>query len=129
VKGFREFLLRGNLVELAVAVIVGTAFAAVVKAFTDILLDIIGKVGGQPDFSRVSVAGISLGPFLSALFAFLLTGFVLYFFVALPYNRLTQLRRAGEQAAAPPSTEDLLTEIRDLLRDRQQRGPTDRSGA
>ena len=50
-KGFREFLLRGNLVELATAVIMGTVFAAVVKAFTDMIMDVIGKFGGVPDFS------------------------------------------------------------------------------
>ena len=52
--GFKDFLLRGNLVELAVAVIMGTTFGAVVKAFTDMLIDIIGKVGGVPDFSSTS---------------------------------------------------------------------------
>lgn len=127
-RGFKEFMTRGNLVELGVAVIIGTAFAAVVKAFTDILLDIVGKIGGQPDFSRVSVAGLSLGPFLSALFAFLLTGFVLYFFVVLPFNKLSAAREEKEPAVAA-STEELLTEIRDLLRDRslpprQDRSPT-----
>ncbi|HET9872254.1 MAG TPA: large conductance mechanosensitive channel protein MscL [Propionibacteriaceae bacterium] len=116
-RGFKDFLMRGNLVELAVAVIIGTAFAAVVKAFTDILLDIIGRIGGQPDFSRVSVAGISLGAFLSAAFAFLLTGLVLYFFVVLPYNKLSTLRKNDEPEVAA-SSEDLLAEIRDLLRDR-----------
>jgi large conductance mechanosensitive channel len=116
-KGFRDFLLRGNLIELAVAVIIGTAFAAVVKAFTDILLDIIGKIGGQPDFSRVSVAGIGLGPFLSALFAFVLTGLVLYFLVVLPYNKLSNVRKKDEPEV-PASSEDLLAEIRDLLRNR-----------
>jgi large conductance mechanosensitive channel len=116
-KGFKEFLMRGNLVELATAVIIGTAFAAVVKAFTDVLLDIVGKIGGQPDFSSVSIAGISLGPFLSAVFAFLLTGFVLYFFVVLPFNKLSNFRKRDEPEVAA-STEDLLAEIRDLLRDR-----------
>lgn len=116
-KGFKAFLMRGNLVELAVAVIIGTAFAAVVKAFTDILLDVVGLVGGQPDFSHVSIGGISLGAFLSTLFAFVLTGFVLYAFVVVPYNKLTTLRKSDEPAVAA-STEDLLAEIRDLLRDR-----------
>ena len=51
-KGFRDFLMRGNLVELAVAVIMGTAFAAVVKAFTGMIMDLIGKVGGKADFSK-----------------------------------------------------------------------------
>ena len=113
--GFKDFLLRGNLVELAVAVIMATSFGAVVKSFTDLLLDVIGKVGGVPDFSQVSVVGISLGAFLSALLAFLLTGFVVYFFVITPYNKFSELRKKDEPEAAA-STEDLLAEIRDLLK-------------
>ena len=62
VTGFKEFLLRGNLVELAVAVIMGTTFGAVVTAFTAMLMDIIGKAGGVPDFSSTSVAGITCWP-------------------------------------------------------------------
>lgn len=121
-KGFKEFLMRGNLIELATAVIIGTAFAAVVKAFTDILLDILGKIGGQPDFSSVSVAGISLGAFLSAVFAFFLTAVVLYFGLILPYTKLTEIRKA-EEPAAPASSEDLLAEIRDLLREQSGKAP------
>jgi large conductance mechanosensitive channel len=118
--GFKEFLLRGNLVELAVAVIMATSFGAVVKSFTDLLLDVIGKVGGVPDFSQVSIVGISLGAFLSALLAFLLTGFVVYFFVITPYNKFSDLRKKEDPAAAA-STEDLLAEIRDLLKAQNER--------
>lgn len=117
-KGFKEFLMRGNLVELAVAVIIGTVFAAVVTAFTDLLLDLIGKIFDMPEFSKAVVAGVNLGPFLSALVTFLLTAFVVYFFVVKPYNALRdRMKKEDEPAAATP--EELLTEIRDLLKDRQ----------
>ena len=119
-KGFRDFLLRGNLVELAVAVIIGTAFAAVVKAFTDMITDVIGKFGGTPDFSQESVAGIHVGAFVTAVLSFVLTAAVVYFLVVTPYNRLSaRLKQEQDQPEAAPAVkaEDLLTEIRDLLRD------------
>ncbi|MDN5763486.1 MAG: large conductance mechanosensitive channel protein MscL [Microlunatus sp.] len=113
--GFKSFLLRGNLVELAVAVILGTTFGAVVTAFTQMIMDVIGKFGGVPDFSSTSVAGISVGAFLSALLAFILTAAVVYFFVVTPYNKFSQINKKDEPEAAA-SAEDLLAEIRDLLK-------------
>lgn len=124
-RGFREFLLRGNLVELAVAVIIGTAFAAVVESFTAMIMDIIGKIGNVPDFSSRSIAGISVGAFLTALLSFVLTAAVVYFLVVVPYNKLSErLRFAADSAAAEPAvtSEDLLTEIRDLLREQARPG-------
>ena len=117
-KGFRDFLMRGNLVELAVAVIMGTAFAAVVKAFTGMIMDLIGKVGGKADFSTVSIAGISVGVFITALLSFVLTAAVVYWLVVIPYNRVSaRLKALEEQPESAPAvtSEDLLTEIRDLL--------------
>lgn len=119
-KGFKDFLMRGNLIELAVAVIMGTAFNSVVKSFTDLLLDVIGRVGGRPDFSKASIAGISLGAFLSSVFAFVLTAVVVYFAIVVPYNKLASLRKKDEPEVAA-STEDLLGEIRDLLKEQNER--------
>ncbi|MGI3783162.1 MAG: large conductance mechanosensitive channel protein MscL [Janthinobacterium lividum] len=122
-KGFRDFLMRGNLVELAVAVIIGTAFTAVVKAFTDMITDLVGKVGGVPDFSNRSVWGISVGAFVTAVLSFVLTAAVVYFLVVIPYNRVSaRLKELEDEPKAAPAvtSEDLLTEIRDLLR--QQAG-------
>jgi large conductance mechanosensitive channel len=118
-KGFREFLLRGNLVELAVAVVIGTVFAAVVKAFTDMIMDVIGLFGGVPDFSQVAVAGINVGAFLSALLTFLLTAAVVYFLIV-PYNRLSEITK-GDDSEVAASTEDLLVKIRDLLKEQNRR--------
>ena len=118
-KGFRDFLMRGNLVELAVAVIMGTAFAAVVKAFTGMITDLIGKFGGKADFSSTSVYGISVGKFITAVITFVLTALVVYFAVVVPDNTVTaRLKKAEDQTEATPAvtSEDLLTEIRDLLR-------------
>ena len=113
--GLKDFLLRGNLIELAVAVIMGTTFGAVVKSFTDLLMDVIGKFFGTPNFSQVAVGGVNLGAFLSAVFTFVLTGLVIYFFVIVPYNRLSEITKKEDPDVAA-SAEDLLAEIRDLLK-------------
>jgi large conductance mechanosensitive channel len=121
VKGFKDFLMRGNLVELAVAFIMGTVFAAVVEAFTKIILDILGLIVQVEGLSDMRVAGINIGNFITALITFLLTAAVLYFFVVVPYNRLSAIRKVEEPAQAA-SSEDLLAEIRDLLREQSSRG-------
>ena len=122
-KGFRDFLLRGNLVELAVAVIMGTVFAAVVKSFTDMLLDVVGLFGGVPDFSNQSVFGIRFGAFLSALLTFVLTAVVVYFLVVIPFNKFSEITKKDDPEVAA-STEDLLAEIRDLLKEQNQNRQT-----
>jgi large conductance mechanosensitive channel len=116
-KGFRDFLLRGNLIELAVAFIMGVVFAAVVEAFTRIILDLLGLVVRVEGLSGIAFAGVNVGNFLTALITFLLTALVLYFAVIVPYNRLSELRKKDEPGKAA-SSEDLLSEIRDLLRER-----------
>lgn len=118
--GLKEFLLRGNLIELAVAVIMATTFGAVVKSFTDLLLDVVGRFVGTPNFSQVAVAGINLGAFLSALFTFVLTGLVIYFFVITPYNKFSEITKKDDSEVAA-SSEDLLAEIRDLLKEQAGR--------
>jgi large conductance mechanosensitive channel len=119
-KGFRDFLLRGNLIELAVAFIMGVVFAAVVEAFTKIVLDILGLVVRVEGLSDIAVNGVNIGNFLTALITFALTALVLYFAVVVPYNKLSALRKKDEPEKAA-STEDLLGEIRDLLRERNTR--------
>ena len=120
-QGFKDFLMRGNLVELAVAFIMGTVFAAVVQAFTAIILDALGLVVQVRGLSDLTVVGINVGTFLTALITFVLTAAVLYFFVVVPYNRIRALRRDEEPAPAV-SSEQLLTEIRDLLRQQHRQG-------
>ena len=118
-KGFKEFLLRGNLIELAVAFVIGGAFATVVTAFTTMFMDIIGKLGGTPDFSAWNPGGISVGPFLTALVAFVILAAVVYFGVVLPYNKAKSLFEEEPTDEAAPSAEDLLGEIRDLMKERR----------
>lgn len=115
-KGFKEFLMQGNLIELAVAFVIGGAFATVVEKFTAMFMDILGKIGGKPNFSTVNVAGINVGPFLTALVAFVIVAAVIYFFVVKPYQAY-KARKPAEAAPVDPQVE-LLTEIRDSLRAR-----------
>jgi large conductance mechanosensitive channel len=94
-KGFREFLLRGNVVDLAIAVVIGAAFGAVVAAFVaDFITPLIAAIGGQPDFSALSFtvnkSHFLYGHFINALLAFIIIAAVIYFFVVVPYNRLMQ---------------------------------------
>lgn len=112
-KGFKEFLLQGNLIELAVAFIMGTAFAEVVQTFAGIITDIIGKFFAVDAFSQTQVAGINIGAFITAVIMFLISSFVLYFAVVTPYNKYKSMR--GLEEAAEKSEAEILVEIRDLL--------------
>jgi large conductance mechanosensitive channel len=103
-KGFKEFMLRGNVVELAVAVVMGAAFTAVVTAFVkDLLTPLIAAIVGAPDFSAIAVdvngSKLMIGDFMNALFSFLMIAVAVYFFVVLPVNALVARIRRGE---APP---------------------------
>ncbi|RCK70821.1 hypothetical protein DT076_05390 [Desertihabitans brevis] len=122
VKGFRDFLLRGNLIELAVAFIMASAFTAVVTAFTSIITDLIGLLFDVPDFSTTSVGGVSVGGFINAVIAFVVIAAVLYWGLVKPYQKFQQRqksRQPGDVEETPYSTtESLLVEIRDLLRGR-----------
>jgi large conductance mechanosensitive channel len=112
-KGFRTFIMRGNVVDLAVGVIIGAAFSAVVDSLVkDMISPIIGLLGGQPDFSSITIGSVKIGNFVNAIEAFLIKAAGVYFLVVLPFSRF-----AARIAATPPPTasEDLLREIRDLL--------------
>ncbi len=124
-KGFKDFLLRGNVIDLAVAVVVGTAFGLVVNAFaTDFLGGIIGAIGGTPDFgdAGVSVNGskIVIGSTITQLINFVIVAAAVYFFVVVPVNKLMERRKRGGEPEVEAPSEDivLLQEIRDLLRAR-----------
>jgi len=119
--GFKNFILRGNLVELAVAFIMALAFAAVVKATVDLLMGIIGKAGGNPDFSTFRPGGLLLGVWITAVVAFLITAAVVYYAIVVPYTKAKDRYFPAEPEGAPADVA-LLTEIRDLLL--QQNGGT-----
>lgn len=106
-KGFRDFILRGNVVDLAIAVVIGAAFTAIVNALVgDIINPLIAAIVHKPDFSALilNVNGgiIKYGDFLNALISFLIIAFVVYFFVVLPVNTL--LAKFHPKVVAPPST-------------------------
>jgi large conductance mechanosensitive channel len=121
-KGFKDFVMRGNLVELAVAFVIGAAFGKVVTATVAVVMDLIGKIGGTPNFSTYKPAGIHLGAWITAVIAFLILAAVVYFLVVTPYNTLQSLMAKGEEAAPPSPDIALLTEIRDLLAGRPGTG-------
>ena len=121
-KGFRDFLMRGNVVDLAVAIVIGVAFGAVIAAFsTDFIGGIIGAIGGTPDFGNAGVtvndSKIVYGSTVNALINFVIVAAAVYFVVAVPMQALAS-RRAGATDAETPAPSDeamLLTEIRDLM--------------
>jgi large conductance mechanosensitive channel len=119
-KGFRTFLLRGNVIDLAVGVIIGAAFGAIVDSMVkDLITPILGLIGGSPDFSAIKVGPVLLGNFLNALIAFTLKAAGLYFLIVLPFSSFAARMAAEPPPPAPPTPEIvLLTEIRDLLKQR-----------
>ncbi|WP_110183102.1 MscL family protein [Nocardioides solisilvae] len=118
--GFKNFIMKGNLVELAVAFIMATAFAAVVTATVALIMDLIGKVGGTPDFSSWTPGGVSVGAWLTALISFLILAAVVYFLIVTPYTKAQErfFPKKPEEEGTPADVA-LLEEIRDLLRARQ----------
>jgi large conductance mechanosensitive channel len=119
--GFKNFILRGNLVELAVAFVMAAAFAAVVTATVGLLMDVIGKLGGSPDFSNYAPGGVSVGAWSTAVISFVILAAVVYFFIVMPY---TQAKERYFPSPEPGTPEDikLLQEIRDLLAAQQAGG-------
>ncbi|MEV5651247.1 large conductance mechanosensitive channel protein MscL [Nocardia sp. NPDC052254] len=122
-KGFKDFLLRGNVIDLAVAVVLGTAFTAVITAIVEGLvnpiLDLFGGAnehgwGFYLDSSKPSTF-VALGPIVTAAINFILIAAILYFILVLPASRLMKKRKSAEELEA--SEVELLTEIRDLLRE------------
>lgn len=134
IKGFKDFLLRGNIVDLAIAVVIGVAFTALVAAFTDSFLKpLIGLIGGGGiEGGTVTVKGqvFDWAGFINAVITFVLTAAVVYFAVVVPMKKIMERRQRGEEAGpAEPTQVELLAEIRDLLRAQQGQGPgPDRSG-
>ena len=105
-KGFKAFIFRGNVLDLAVAVVMGAAFSAVVTSLVkDLLTPLIAAVVGTPDFSRIAVeingSKLQIGDFMNAVIAFLMVAAAIYVFVVLPVDRLTARLKSGEPPPAP----------------------------
>ncbi|MGC7102480.1 large-conductance mechanosensitive channel protein MscL [Amycolatopsis lurida] len=129
-KGFKDFLMRGNVVELAVAVVIGTAFTAIVTAFTTGLIKpLINAIGGSDAaqglgfyiFSSNQGTFMDFGGVLNAAINFLIVAAVVYFLFVLPLQKVQERRKRGKETGpAEPTDVELLKEIRDLLRQQQQ---------
>lgn len=131
---FKNFILKGNVLDLAVGVIIGGAFGKIVDSMVkDVIMPLVGKIGGQPDFSNLAIGatkvmkdgkevlegGIMIGNFLNAVVGFLILAAVVFFVIVKPANALLSGMKKKEAAApTPPIPDDvkLLTEIRDLLK-------------
>jgi large conductance mechanosensitive channel len=116
--GFKTFIARGNVIDLAVGVIIGAAFGQIVDSLTkDIINPMLGLLGGQPDFSAVKAGPINIGSFVNAIINFLIKAAGLYFLIVLPFNSFAAKMAAAPPPPAPPTpTEATLAEIRDLLK-------------
>ncbi|EPH03401.1 large conductance mechanosensitive channel protein [Propionibacterium sp. oral taxon 192 str. F0372] len=119
-QGFKDFIMRGNLIELAVAFIMGAAFKDVVDAFTNIVLSLLSAIlGGTPNFNYFAPGGIPVGAFLTQVVSFLLIASVVYFGMVLPYNKLRARFDPPKEEETGPSEAELLTQIRDALVNKQ----------
>jgi large conductance mechanosensitive channel len=134
IKGFREFISRGNVVELAVAVIMGAAFGAIVNSLVnDLVMPLITAIFGKQDYSNLywtlNKSQIKYGAFINAVISFLLIAIGVYFCIVMPINKLSErarIRRGLPPQQAAPTEVELLTDIRDAL---TMSGPTGRGGA
>lgn len=139
-QGFKEFLMRGNVVELAVAVVVGSAFTAIVTAFTDKIVNpIVAALGGSPEFGLGfhlrqgnPATFVDIGAVITAAINFFIIAAVVYFILIMPMNKLAEMnaRRKGistEEAAATET--ELLAEIRDLLLEQKENGDANKTAA
>lgn len=116
-KGFRDFLFRGNVVDLAVAVVIGGAFSAVVNALVkDIVTPIIGAIGGKPDFSgiffTINGSKFMIGDFMNAVVSFVIVAAVIYFFIVIPMNQImAKLKRDEKKDPSDKTCPECLSSI------------------
>jgi large conductance mechanosensitive channel len=129
IKGFKDFLMRGNVIDLAVAVVIGAAFTAIVTAFTTNLINPIIAVFGGNNVEGLAVklgdndkTIVDFGAIITAVINFLIVAAIVYFIFVLPMNKLKERRKRGQEPGpAEPTDVELLKEIRDLLAAQRQR--------
>lgn len=136
-QGFKDFILRGNVIDMAVGVVVGAAFTAVVTAFSDAIINpLVASIGGV-DYTNAGLGFhiipgndatfINFGAVITAVINFLLIAAVIYFVLIVPRNKIEELekeRRGVDKETPEPTETELLTQIRDLLADKPAAGPT-----
>lgn len=114
IKELKAFLFRGNVLDLAVAVVIGAAFKAIVDSLvTDIITPLVGMIFGQPSFKAITLGSLQIGSFIDAIVNFLIVGTVLFFVVK---AAAAATKKPAVEEAAAPTQEELLAEIRDLLK-------------
>ncbi len=116
-KGFKDFILRGNMVDLAVAVVIGAAFSSIINSLVkDLITPLIAAIGGKPDFSNiyftVNKSRFMIGDFLNSLISFLIISAVVYFFVIMPINKIMDRMKSGK---SPDPTEKACPECLSLI--------------
>ena len=136
-QGFKDFILRGNVIELATAVIIGGAFTAIVTAISDKVINPMIAALGSPDMGGlgfrispdVEATFVDLGAVITAAVNFLIIAAVVYFIIIMPMNKISAMRKRGVgEDEIPPTSEELLAEIRDLLsQGRQMQVPDQRA--
>ena len=132
-KGFKEFIMQGNVIDLAVAVVIGGAFTAIVTKFTEAIIDpLLATLGGEQEmgfgFHLISdnpSTFMNFGGLLSAIINFLLIAAIIYFVLVAPMNKMKEAAAKRKGIEAPASDNDLLVEIRDLLAGRPLTHPAD----
>lgn len=116
-KGFKEFIMRGNVLDLAVAVIIGGAFNKIVNSLVvDVLTPLIGAIFGAPDFSAIKFGPISIGNFINAVINFIVIAAAIYFFVVAPINTIKNRKEKQKQQQTPQASPELSEEVK-LLRE------------
>ena len=111
IKEFRDFVMRGNVLDLAIAVVLGVAFTAIVTSLVDnVIMPIVGAVGGSPDFSAITLGPVLIGNFLNSVVSFLLIALVVFFVVVKPMN-LAMKRRKTDDAPSTVTCPECFGEI------------------
>lgn len=115
---FKTFMMRGNVLDMAVGVVIGSAFTAIVTSVVENLLTpVIALIMGKTDFSSIVVGPFGIGAVINAIVTFLITAFVVFWIVK-AVNRLAPKKEEQPEEPKEPTTEELLTEIRDLLKEK-----------
>ena len=118
IEEFKAFIMRGNVIQLAVAVVMGVAFGDIVKSVqADIISPILGAIGGKPDFSYITLGAIRLGSFINAIISFAITAAAVFFVIVKPMNILMEKMAKKEEAPAgpPPATlDDVVAALKEL---------------
>lgn len=124
IKGFKEFIMRGNVIDLAVGVVIGAAFGALVTqltaSFIDPLITLIGGGGELGGTFTVDGVVFDYGAFINAVITFLLTAAAVYFLVVVPYNTLRERRDRGQETEVEPTNEEKMVALLEQIADRQR---------